>query len=168
MAKNKTRIELTPQSKKLVKRLAKASKLDMRPVLGVIGIGYRKEVKAIFQKQQPRAAGLRWEPLSPAYAAWKAKHFPGQPILVRTGVLKKSMTERGATGNLTLIGSVSAIFGSTISYGAYHDEGTSRLPKRNFSEPSERRAQIWRNQISRDIARQFEAEGIDVKGEILI
>lgn len=169
MAKDKVGIQLTPQSKRLMKKLAKASRLDMRPVLKVVGIGYRKEVKSIFQKQQPRQSGLRWVPLSPDYATWKEKHFPGQPLLVRTGALKRSMTEKGATGNLTLIGTTSAVFGSTIPYGVFHDEGTSRLPKRNFSEPSERRAIIWRGQISRDIAKQFEREGIKVEeGGILL
>lgn len=30
----------------------------------------------------------RWKPLDPAYAAWKRRHFPGQPILVRTGAMR--------------------------------------------------------------------------------
>jgi len=167
MAKNKTNIRLTPKSKQLLGRLAKAGKVDMRPVLKVVGIGYRKEVKAVFDKKQPRDSGLRWVPLSPGYAAFKSKNFPGRPLLVRTGDLKKSMTKKGAKGNITLIGKNSGIFGSTISYGIFHDEGTSRMPKRNFSEPSERRALIWKGQIERDIRRQFEIQGIDVEGAIL-
>ena len=168
--KNKTQIKLTPESARLIKKLSKASKLDMRPVMNVVGIGYRKEVKAIFEKKQPRQTGLRWAELSEKYGTWKEVHFPGQPLLVRSGDLKRSMTELGATGNITLIGAASGIFGSRIPYGPVHDEGSKdgTTPKRNFSEPSERRAEIWRGQISRDIASQFEREGIQVKGEILV
>lgn len=164
----RARIQLTPESKRLLKKVAKAGKLDMRPVLKVTGIGYRKEVKAIFEKKQPRQMGLRWQQLSEPYATLKEIEFPGRAILVRTGKLKRSMTKKGADDNITLIGRSAAVFGSAVPYGAFHDEGTLRMPQRNFSLPSDRREQIWRNQISRDITRQLERQGIDVKGEILV
>lgn len=161
-------IQLTKKSQQLLNRLAKSGKIDFRPTFKVIGIGYQKEVKAIFEKQQPRAVGLRWAPLSATYAAWKEIHYPGAPILVRTGKLKRSMTEQGSEGNITLIGSTSAVFGSYIPYGRYHDEGTQRLPKRNFSEPSERRFAIWKQQIRDDIVHHFTRNGIEVEGEIFL
>lgn len=34
----------------------------------------------------------RWRPLNPNYAAWKNAHFPGRPLMVLTGDLKKSLT----------------------------------------------------------------------------
>ena len=42
-----------------------------------------------------RFAGGRWAPLSPAYAAWKRRHFPGRTILVRTGRLRESVNWNG-------------------------------------------------------------------------
>lgn len=166
MAKNGTQIRLTKESKLILKRLAKAGKIDLRPSLKVIGIGYRKEVKSIFEKQQPRGVSLRWSALSPKYALWKRKHFPGKPLLVRSGDLKNSMITKGARGNITLIGRNSAVFGSSISYGAFHDDGTRTLPKRNFSEPSERRFNIWRRDLEKGVTEQFRKNKIKVEGDI--
>lgn len=33
-----------------------------------------------------------WAPLSKEYAAWKARHYPGRPILVATGELRAAAT----------------------------------------------------------------------------
>lgn len=159
-------IKLTPASQRIIDRLAKAGKIDLRPTLNVVGIGYRKEVQQIFSKQQPRGEDMRWAPLSKRYGDWKAKNFPGQPILVRTGALRRSMTQQGAPGNITAISKTSSIFGTSLRYGIYHDEGAKRLPKRNFSEPSERRARIWRNQLEKDIRHNLEKQGIKIDGQI--
>ena len=70
-------IKLTPQSKKLIKDLSKAGKVNLKSAFHTIKLGYRKEVKAIFEKQQPRQQGLRWAALSTKYAIQKEKSFPG-------------------------------------------------------------------------------------------
>lgn len=167
-------IKLTPASQRLINRLKDAGKIDLRPTLNTIGTSYRKEVKIIFEKKQSRGEGMKWAPLSDnpegkGYASWKAKHFPGRPILVRTGALKQSMITKGAEGNITAIGKTQAIFGTSIPYGIYHDSDKrrkSKLPRRNFSEPSERRMEIWKKQIEDDIRRNFESNGIKVEGAI--
>lgn len=163
----KMSIELTPESKKIVEGLSKAGKIDLRPVMNVIGTGYRKEVGAIFNRQQPRGEGQRWPQLSDKYKAWKEKRFPGMPILVRTGELKASMTESGANGNISIIDKVSGIFGTTVKHGAYHDQGGPKMPRRNFSEPNDRRIKIWISQIERALRHNFEKNGVEVSGAIL-
>jgi len=40
-----------------------------------------------------RGAGT-WQPLSPRYAAWKARHFPGRPLMVRSGKLRAALTSQ--------------------------------------------------------------------------
>lgn len=159
-------IKLTSESKRIIEKLAKSGNIDLRPSMKVVGIGYRKEVKAIFSKQQPRAEGMKWPQLNEKYAEWKERNYPGQPLLVRTGALKSSMTEQGASGNITVISKIGAVFGSSVSYGIYHDKGGSKIPKRNFSEVSERRKQIWINQIGKNIVHNFEQNGIQVEGAI--
>ena len=168
-------IKLTAASEKILSTLATAGKIDLRPTLKVIGIGYRKEVEAIFNKQQSRGEGLKWPQLSDnppgeGYASWKQKHYPGKPLLVRTGTLKDSMTQQGSPGNISIITKTSAVFGSSIFYGIYHDSGESRnsnLPRRNFSEPSEGRRKIWEQQLTKDIIHNFEVNNISVKGDII-
>lgn len=163
-------IQLTPESQAKVDGLIASGDLDLTPTLAIIGIGYRKEVQLIFSHQQPREEGLRWPQLSDnppgkGYATWKAKHFPGAPILVRTGTLLSSMTEEGAEGNISVITKFGAIFGTSISYGAFHDSAdprSSNLPRRNFSEPSEAREDIWEAQIRDAIIHNFNVHGIQV------
>lgn len=168
-------IKLTPASQRLINRLKDAGKIDLRPTLNTIGTSYRKEVKMIFEKKQSRGEVMKWAPLSDnpegkGYATWKARHYPGKPILVRTGALKKSMITKGAEGNITAIGKTQAIFGTSIPYGIYHDSDKprrSKLPRRNFSEPSERRLKIFKDLIEKDIRHNFEVNGIKVEGSIL-
>ncbi len=168
-------IQLTEESKKKIESLVKASKFDLRPTLRVIGIGYRKEVQMIFEHQQSRGNGLTWAPLSDkppgrGYASRKALQYPGAPLLVRTGLLKGSMIQEGASGNISVISKTGAVFGSSISYGIYHDSDEARssnLPRRNFSEPSDKRRDIWIEQITKDIQHNFEVNGIQVNGDIV-
>ncbi len=163
-------IKLTPASEVLLAKLAKAGKIDMRPTFEVIGIGYRKEVGAIFDKQQPRTEGERWKPLNAAYAIQKQKRWGPRGILVASGSLLASMTVKGAPGNITAIKKDQAVFGTSVPYGIYHDSDKprkSKLPRRNFSEPSERRAKIWKGQIEKDVRHNFEVNGIKVSGAIL-
>lgn len=162
-------IRLTPKSKRLLDKFSKAGNtIDLRSVLHVLGIGYRKEVEQTFNRTQPRDKALAWKPLTSAYEEIKRKKFGEQPLLVATGVLKRSMITKGAEGNITLISSNRAVFGSTIPYGKFHDEGTSKMPKRNFSEISERREKIFEGQIERDMRRQFKVQGIEVEGSLFL
>jgi hypothetical protein len=76
-----------------------------------------------------------WAPLSPAYREWKKKHFPGQPILVRSGDLRESVRWDGA--RLGAGGQFDAqpgfvIAGTTIPYGKHHQNGAGKMPKREF------------------------------------
>ncbi|MEO8483330.1 MAG: hypothetical protein ABI634_14045 [Acidobacteriota bacterium] len=78
-----------------------------------------------------------WAPLSEDYAAWKAKHFPGRPILVRTGALKESLTFDGTSPGPEGIfdaGKGGLVIGTKLSYGKYHQRPTKsgRPPQRRF------------------------------------
>ena len=162
-------INLTPKSKAILQKLSKNNKIDFRPTMKVIGTGYRKEVKAIFEKQQARTNAERWKPLSEKYAERKLRIHGKQDLLVASGRMKRSMISMGAPGNITLIGKNSGVFGTTVDYATYHDSDkprNSNLPQRNFSEPSERRADIWKDQIEKEIRRNFEVNGIKVEGAI--
>jgi phage gpG-like protein len=159
----KISIELTKESQKNLEALARAGKVDLRPAFGIIGHSYRNEVEMIFAHQQPRDAGLRWAPLSPKYAAWKERHFPGMQLLVRTGRLVGSMIDMTHRDNINQGTPISAIFGSKVPYGKFHDLGTRKMPKRNFSEPSERRMEIFRTQIEDHLVHVFEQNGFKVK-----
>jgi phage gpG-like protein len=85
-----------------------------------------------------RFAGGNWAWLSPKYAAWKHKHYPGQPLLVREGTLRESVRWGGTgvgSGGIFEAYSTFAIVGTTVPYGNYHQYGTSRMPARPFLPP---------------------------------
>lgn len=76
---------------------------------------------------------LHWVPLSPQYAAWKQKHFPGLPILVRSGEMRDSLASTGAgmgPGAIREIHARDAWFGTSVRYARFHQTGTRRMPRR--------------------------------------
>jgi len=162
------RIEATSETRRIIAGLSQSAKIDLRPTFKVIGIGYRKEVKQIFDRKQPRGKGLKWPELSPTYKQWKDKNHPGAPLLVLSGALLRSMTVLGASGNISDIRPTQATFGTLISYGQFHDDGTSKMPKRNFSEPSQRRLIIFKEQVERDLSNNFRRHGIEVRTGTLL
>jgi phage gpG-like protein len=64
---------------------------DMRPVWPKVSLVFDRMERDQFVGQGVGSAG-GWKALSPAYAKWKAVHFPGKPILFRTGDLVRSLT----------------------------------------------------------------------------
>lgn len=76
------------------------------------------------------ASGASWAPLSPAYAAWKAEHFPGKGILVRSGALKASLAAADAPGAIFRTTPTSLELGTSARGALYHQLGGKHLPQR--------------------------------------
>lgn len=70
----------------------------------------------------------KWAPLSPRYAAWKARHYPGKPILERSGELLRSLTVRPLDVEVILPDRM--VIGSAVAHGRYHQAGGPNLPRR--------------------------------------
>lgn len=90
-----------------------------------------------------------WPALSPKYAAWKARHFPGAPILVRSGELRDSLTERPF--GIEVIQPGSMTIGSGTEYGRYHQGGAGNNPQRRPVELPENERREWVSMIQRFI-----------------
>lgn len=88
-----------------------------------------------------------WPALSPKYAAWKARHYPGKPILEREGNLRASLTERPF--GVEVIEAGFMVLGSGIDYGRYHQAGGGRLPQRRPVELPESERRTWIRLIQR-------------------
>lgn len=69
-------------------------------------------------------SGQPWAPLSPTYAAWKEKHFPGRPILRLSGALWGQMSV--GTGLFVDITPMSMLIYPTLFYAAIHQQGSPR------------------------------------------
>lgn len=85
--------------------------------------------------------GEKWEPLSPRYAKWKAKHYKGRTIGIRTSALMSSMM--GGGGYSEQISETEASFGmsSTSEAAAYGAHFSARRPVVRFTEKQGRETQ---------------------------
>lgn len=100
---------------------------DLRPVWQYIAEDFHQLEAQQFATEG--GLGRPWPPLSPAYAAWKAKHFPGAPILVRTGRLRASLT--GKTGDTVEVLEPQILrIGTRVPYAIFHQTGTVKMPPR--------------------------------------
>ena len=107
---------------------------DFRPAWEAIADDFVSIEQAQFASQGATGSG-GWAPLSPIYAAWKARHYPGKPTLERTGQLKASLT--GRPFGVERIDPKSMAVGSDVDYGLFHQQGTERMPRRRPVELTE-------------------------------
>lgn len=87
----------------------------------------------------------RWSPLSPRYAAWKAKHYPGRGILVRTGEGRASLTSGPQVRAIT---PTTMVIGSAVDHLRYHQRGDGVPRRRPVELPASERA-IWAKAVQR-------------------
>lgn len=102
---------------------------DLRPVWQIIAEDFRK----IERRQFETEGGLwrsGWPALSPEYATWKARHYPGKKILELTGRLKASLTGKGPGSVEDLSHPDWMKIGTAVPYAIYHQTGTRRMPAR--------------------------------------
>jgi phage gpG-like protein len=73
-----------------------------------------------------------WRPLSPGYAAWKRKYYPGKPLLERSGAMKVGLTSSNSGFALRAYGDKDMKFGTAgVTYASFHQTGTAKgLPAR--------------------------------------
>ena len=80
-----------------------------------------------------KSIGMNWPPLSPAYAAWKNRHFPNRPLLVLRGHLRDSLTNESSRQMVfNRAGGRQLIIGTRIKYAKFHQYGTKKMPARPF------------------------------------
>jgi phage gpG-like protein len=102
---------------------------DYRPVWPVIEDEFYGQVRRQCATEGAEG-GEHWKPLSAAYGEWKEVHYPGKPILQRTGDLFKSLTSSSDANAVCIEERKKLTLGSRVSYSIYHQTGTSRMPAR--------------------------------------
>ena len=99
------------------------------------------------------AAKRGWAPLSPEYDRRKRRKYPGKPMLVATGRLKRETT--GQTRFKLTQGGFTVTWLSLPDYAIYHHTGTETLPKRSPVAPDADDADALR-----DVGERFAAQFI--------
>lgn len=92
------KIDLKVAGEKQISRAFEASAReaeDMSEPLQRFGDHLLQQVGAQFASEGAQG-GAPWPQLNAAYAAWKDEHYPGRPILVRTGALRAAATSKDA------------------------------------------------------------------------
>lgn len=104
---------------------------DYRPIWPVIADDFYAEEKAQFRSEGAEG-GEKWQELSPVYAGWKKAHYPGKPILQRTGDLVNSLTRERDPNAVRFEERKTLTLGSKIPYAIYHQspKPRKRLPRR--------------------------------------
>jgi len=96
---------------------------NFRPIWDDVGDYVRGVFKRQFSSQGASGQTGAWEPLTPAYAKWKEKNYPGRPILVMTGQLKRSVIQKGSSGNIYKKTKNKLVMGTENKLGIIHHKG---------------------------------------------
>lgn len=121
---------------------------DARAVWEVLAAKFQRAEARQFATEGAYASG-GWPALSPRYAAWKHRHYPGTKILEREGDLKASLTQRPF--GVEQIEPGFMVLGTDVDYAIYHQRGSDRLPQRRPVELTEAQRRDWTRTIQRFI-----------------
>lgn len=123
-------IRITVDARRAIKRMKDMAKRaeNFKPVFRWAKKELELANAANFTSQGLPVGG--WSPLKPQYAAWKAVHFPGAPMLIQDGKLFRSLTQMN--GPASSIGRKEATFGTSVEYAKFHQYGTTKMAKRKI------------------------------------
>lgn len=102
---------------------------DWREVWPEVELVFYRATLGQFRSEGQRG-GDRWRPLSDNYRKWKELKYPGQPILVLTGRLRRSLTATGSEESIRIRERTELTLGSSTPYGRFHQTGTRRMSPR--------------------------------------
>jgi phage gpG-like protein len=114
---------------------------DFAPVFSQIADDFLELESRQFESEGKAGSG-GWAALSPRYAAWKQKRYPGAKILERTGLMKLSLTTNINFG-IREVSATQLVLGTKVPYAIYHQKGTRKMPARPPIELSEDDKRRW-------------------------
>jgi len=117
--------------------------LDLSQPFNTMADEFFQSMAGVFSAEGAFEDRPRWQDLSPAYAIWKARHYPGRKILERTGRLRSSLVNKGGIDNVFEVTPDSLTVGTTVPYAMYHQTGTLRMPRRKIIELTDAQKLRW-------------------------
>lgn len=92
---------------------------------------FERDMRRQFAEEGSGPGRGKWADLSPAYAKWKEQHFPGQPILQRTGDMQRALTDSADPHAMRTTQVDRFEFGTVgLPYASFHQLGTQLMPDR--------------------------------------
>lgn len=119
---------------------------DLRPVWDKLANRFGSAMKRQFSSEG-RYGGSGWAPLSPDYAAAKARMWPGQPILVASGGMRAGLTDQPF--DVDVREPHMFIVGTMDPKAEWHHKGAGRLPRRPVVQLPETEKRDWVKELQR-------------------
>lgn len=127
---------------------------DVSPAWPDVVRKLREQAARLFTTQGASGATGAWEALTPRYAAWKERNYPGRTILELTGRLRAALQVE-TSDTVVEAESRFLFYGAEIPYGSYHMTGTTRMVARPPIAPTDRDAAEWVVEIKRYFEREL-------------
>lgn len=132
---------------------------DLRPAWRDIADDFLKVEERQFESAGAQGTGGAWQPLSPAYAAWKARNYPGMPIMQRSQRLFRSLSERNAD-HIEESRPDELVLGTRVPYAGYHQVGAGALPQRRVIALNDTIRRRWMKFIQRYLVEEAKRQGL--------
>ena len=116
---------------------------DFRPAWRQIRDDFYRVEGEQFATEGGRGPAGGWQPLSLRYGEWKAKNFPGMPLMQLTGWMAGQMTT--GRGMMEEVEPLFLRMAPTLDYPVYHQQGSpkSNLPRRKVVDLTEGDKEGW-------------------------
>jgi phage gpG-like protein len=101
---------------------------DFRVIAPTLLVTIRDIVREQFAAQGRGLFG-RWRKLSDRYAQWKARKYPGQPILRASDRMFNSLMSR-TQYSIVSLRKTELIYGTRVRYASFHQTGTAKMARR--------------------------------------
>lgn len=112
---------------------------DWRRAWPMVSRAIERIEERLFAGEGSKGHRGKWAALSPKYAAWKSKHYPGQAILRLTDAMYDSLTKAGASMAVVEVSDPLKMFrGTEVPYAKFHQSGTEKMPARHPVDLTER------------------------------
>lgn len=122
--------------------------LDWSEAMLAIGTAYKEYMSVKPFASRGSIFGETWPKLDPTYEQWKAKKYPGAPILVATGALSKGFDFTSTSDSMTL--------SNLVDYFNKHQEGIGVPVRKSLGTNDELKkmaATLINNELARKLAK---------------
>lgn len=139
--------------KELAAKLSKfaSGQLDLSDAMGAMSLYLTRFFSGEVFASRGQVIGKPWPALNPAYAAFKAREFPGRPPLIRTGLMNKSFKSKST--------SLSTSLWNEAKYFDNHNEGWG-VPERVMMRIDEQRELRIVKYVVSDLTTQMSKAGL--------
>jgi hypothetical protein len=121
---------------------------------------WEKIGEAFYKMEKAHFRTYDFAPLSPRYSAWKAKHFPGKPILRATDRLYKSLTEASTED------SVYIVTPRSITLGTMDPKAPAVHKRRPVISITDKGKREFRSIVQRDVVAEAKRRGFKTTGVV--